>query len=371
MRRLFSKHIGGSNTLSQRRWAADYYQAIGVPKSATTQEIKRAFKKKAMDLHPDKNPDKGAADKFAELNEAYETLSDGEKRKMYDTYGKDYAQMGGMPGGGGMGGMGGFEDLFKNFNMGGMGGQPRGPMKTEDKFLEIPITLQTAYNGGTENVRFTRNVVCAEGKKAHTCSTCDGAGEVSQVHQVQPGMFQRIQRPCGDCKGVGVKTSGGRCPDCSCGGTFAKRKTESIPIPVAAGIQDGEELAIPAMSDEAVGAVSGDVRLKLKIKADPRMQRMGDDIICSQKIKLRDVIGGCKVNLPHPSGSTLTTTITPGSITSAESSIVLPGQGMPNTRGGHGDYILKLNIEMPDISAEKVCTMFFKLSRKKNIHINT
>eukprot|EP01064_Diplonema_japonicum_P022578 TRINITY_DN3254_c2_g2_i1.p1 TRINITY_DN3254_c2_g2~~TRINITY_DN3254_c2_g2_i1.p1 ORF type:complete len:437 (+),score=121.28 TRINITY_DN3254_c2_g2_i1:49-1311(+) len=336
-----------------RRWynagSDDFYARLGVQKGASQQEIKKAYKKIAMELHPDRNPDKAAADQFAKINEAYETVSDSEKRQMYDTYGKDYAQAGGMGGGmGGMGGMG-FEDIF-----GGMGGGAgrKAQKKTADTRIKVPVTLEKIYTGGVEKVRYARNIQCPAGQAAKPCKVCNGSGTTIRTVQVGPGMIQQMQASCQACNGVGNVVTGQRCADCSCNGTYVKRTVETIEVPIEKSMDADEVMVAPDKADEAFGAIPGDLIIELEVKSS-RMKRIGNDILVTQVISLQDVIGGCTLNLPHPSGQTLQAVIEPGSVTSPTATLNLKGQGMPLSGQTFGDYLVELHVTFPKMNEEE------------------
>jgi DnaJ family protein A protein 2 len=174
-----------------------YYELLGVDKKATTEEIRKAFRKKALKEHPDKG---GDPEKFKEVTGAYEVLSNPEKRQLYDDYGEEGVKNGGPPGGAGFGG------LFEMF--GGGGRKPTGPKKGKAKLMELDVTLEEIFNGAMKNVKITRDRICEPcegkgGKNVTKCAKCKGQGMVTKLVQLGPGMYSQSQGRCGDCDGLG------------------------------------------------------------------------------------------------------------------------------------------------------------------------
>ena len=344
-------------TQQQSRWYTapeDFYERLGVSRSAAQADIKKAYKKKALDLHPDRNPDKEAAEQFASINEAYSIISDPEKRKLYDTYGKEAAEQGGMGGGmGGMGGMGGFGGMDPFSDMFGGGGARR-QRKAEDTSLEVPVTLEILYKGGEHAVRYSRSVLCPAGKNVKTCTSCNGQGVKVRTIQVGPGMFQQAQEACQACGSSGFTTPE-RCPSgCDCGGTCVKRKVEQIGVPIKPGQDVSEGMRVPSMGDEGVGIAAGDLIIKMKLKADARLKLVGKDLYTTAKIPLKDAIAGCTLNLPHPSGSTLQLEIPAKELPTLHHTRVIKSQGMPSSGQTFGDYLVDVEVVYPELTEEQV-----------------
>ena len=188
-----------------------YYELLGVDKKATTEQIRKAFRKKAIKEHPDKG---GDPDKFKEVTNAYEVLSNPEKRQLYDDYGEEGVKNGGPPGGGG-----GLGDLFSMFTGQGRRG-PSGPKKGKPKLIELEVTLEDVYHGVMKTVKFTRTRNCEAcdgkgGENVSKCGKCKGQGVVTKLVQLGPGMYTQSQAKCGDCKGTGeIMKEADRCKGC-------------------------------------------------------------------------------------------------------------------------------------------------------------
>eukprot|EP01065_Artemidia_motanka_P028035 TRINITY_DN3324_c0_g2_i1.p2 TRINITY_DN3324_c0_g2~~TRINITY_DN3324_c0_g2_i1.p2 ORF type:complete len:510 (+),score=152.40 TRINITY_DN3324_c0_g2_i1:113-1531(+) len=325
----------------------DYYVLLGVDRSASADQIKKAYKKKAMQLHPDRNKEEGAGDKFAKVSEAYEVLSDQSKRALYDRFGKEgLDQQGGFQ-------PGNAEDIFAElFGMrGGMG--RRGPKRTEDKHLQVQVPLSLVYTGGSHDVRLDRQVMCAAARSAGACRVCDGSGQRMVVQQMG-GMLSQSIVPCQACHGTGVSISReNRCSGCTCNGLGVVRKMETVVVNVEPGTENGATFILEGQADEAPGAQAGDVYIELVQKRHPQLERVGEDLVAKQTIDLKDALSGCTVYVPRPDGKQLKLQLEPGEVKPPGSVVCVPHEGMPlRGRPERGDMLVKLSVEFPELSAE-------------------
>ena len=354
----------------------DYYEVLGVQKNASDDEIKKAYRKMAMKYHPDKNPgDKEAEEKFKEANEAYEVLSDPDKKSKYDrfgfagvdpSYGAGQGGFGGFGGFGDFGGFGGaggmnFDDLFDL--VGGFGGGRRslarrnGPQKGRDLQKTITIDFTDALFGCSKQIELSKDVKCktcggsgckaGTGKK--TCDQCGGSGQISQVSNTAFGRFQNIIT-CPKCGGTGQVVES-PCPDCS--GTGRNRKSVKIKVDIPAGVDNDSIVTLRGQGEPGVnGGPDGDLYIVVNVRPHSTYKRRGDDLYLDLPITFDQAALGAKVQVPG-FGETYSYTITPG--TQTGSSFRLKGKGVPNVRTGKkGDLYVKVVVEIPT-----------KLSRKE------
>lgn len=346
----------------------DYYEVLGLNKGASDDEIKKAFRKGAMKYHPDKNPgDKAAEEKFKEINEAYEVLSDPDKKSKYDRFGHagvdpnfgagggagGFGGFGGFDFGGGAGGFG-FEDIFDMF--GGMAGGGRrgarrnGPQKGKDLQKTVTIEFTEALFGCKKEIELNKDVKCktcgGSGAKAgtakKTCPQCGGSGQVSQVSQTPFGRFQNIVT-CNKCGGSGQIIED-PCPDCK--GTGKIRKKVKITVDIPAGVDNDSVITLRGQGAPGNnGGPDGDLYIVINVKAHSTYKRRGDDLYLDLPISYDQAALGAKVNVPG-FGENYTYTISAG--TQTGSTFRLRGKGAPNVHTGRkGDLYVKVNIEVP------------------------
>ena len=354
----------------------DYYERLGVSRSSTTSEIKRAYRKLALKYHPDVNKASDAADNFKMISEAYEVLSDDKKRQLYNQFGEAGVKGGaGSPfGGGGFGGGAEVDisDIFETFfggaggspfGGGGFGGQTRsgrtrdGPRAGDDLRLDIQIPFKTSIFGGEEKLRISHLETCntctgsgvKPGAKVNTCSTCNGAGVVTQVTRTPLGNFQ-TQTVCPSCGGQG-KTVEEYCGSCSGQGRVEKSKQIKVDIP--AGVNDGQKLRVRGEGDAGVkGGEAGDLYIFISVAKDPVFSREKNDIYSDIKINYLDAILGTKLKVPVIDGEAeinIKEGTQPGSI------LRLKGRGVPNfnDKNQRGDHYFNLKVEIPTNISEK------------------
>lgn len=335
--------------------AKDYYEELGIPRNATADEVKSAYRKLAFKYHPDRNPsDKSAEGKFKLINQAYEALSDPQKRQIYDQYG-EAGLSGGGPGaarGGGFGGAGGvdindvFGDLFEGF-FGNQGGGGRRQRRGHDLKYEVEVSLEDAYEGTRMPLKYDRVEGCepcrGTGAKAgtglRTCSACRGSGRV----QFSQGFFSMTQ-PCSSCGGEG-QTVETPCPSCSGQGRIQKKHKLTIRIP--AGIYDGATLRIAGEGETGGrGGDAGDLFVLVRVKPHARFERQDDDLVYEQRISFPEAALGAKASVPTLAAERAVIKIPAG--TRDGQLFRLSGKGMPKLQGrGHGDLLVRVRIEVP------------------------
>ena len=337
----------------------DFYEILGVSRTATEQELKSAFRRLAKDLHPDKNPgDKDAERKFKELNEAYEALKDPQKRAAYDRFGHA-AFDGGMGGGRGPGqGFGPdfatsmsdiFDDLFGEFMGGRRGGGRRrsGRERGADLRYNLEIALVEAYSGKTAQIRVPASVMCDKcdgtgakaGTKPSTCPTCAGQGKV----RASQGFFT-IERTCPSCQGRG-EIIDDPCASCAGSGRVTKERTLSVNIPP--GVEDGTRIRLAGEGEAGLrGGPSGDLYIFLSIKPHEFFQRDGADVFCKVPISMTTAALGGQIEVPTLEGKTTRVKIPEG--TGSAKQFRLKGKGMPVLRSNlTGDLYIQVDVETP------------------------
>jgi molecular chaperone DnaJ len=332
----------------------DYYELLGVAKNVTEEDLKKAYRKKAVQYHPDKNPgNKEAEEMFKKVSEAYEALKDPEKRAAYDRYGHAAFQQGGAPrGGGGFGGAGGgfhdpfdiFREVFGQQGGGGGGmfdqffggdGNGGGAGRGSDLRYDLEITLEEAARGVEKEISFRKLGSCGHchgsgaepGSKKTTCPTCRGAGQVTTSR----GFFH-VRQACPTCHGSGQKFE----KVCAkCHGEGRVNETAKINVKIPAGVDTGNKLRSVGNGESgAMGGESGDLYIVVHVKDHEVFERQGDDLYCE--------IAG-KASLKIPAGTQSGTTFR------------LKGRGMPHLRGGsHGDQLIRVQVEVPtSLSSEQ------------------
>ncbi|MGB0844173.1 MAG: molecular chaperone DnaJ [Alphaproteobacteria bacterium] len=330
----------------------DYYDLLGVEKGADEKALKSAFRKKAMQYHPDRNKDEGAETKFKEINEAYEILKDPQKRAAYDQYGHAAFEQGGMGGGGfgGGGGFSGFSDIFEDMfgNFGGGGGRQRGQNhRGADLQYNMQINLEDAFEGKTSQVRIPTSAACGScdgsgaeaGSQPVTCSSCGGRGKV----RAQQGFFT-VERACPTCQGAG-ETISNPCKSCSGQGRVQKDKTLNVNIP--AGVEDGTRIRLGGEGEAGLrGAPSGDLYIFLNMSAHDIFDREGADLFVDVPIAMTKAALGGQIEVPSIDGTRSRISIPAG--TQSGKQFRLRGKGMSiYQRSNRGDLYVKVLVETP------------------------
>ncbi len=337
----------------------DYYEVLGVNKDASDEEIKKAYRKLAMKYHPDRNPDNPKAEEhFKEAKEAYETLSDGQKRAAYDQYGHSAFESGGMGGGNPFGagaGAGGFDfgDIFGDIFGGARGGGGRTQAhRGSDLRYNLEITLEEAARGAQKQIRIPTMVECETckgsgakpGTSATTCQTCAGHGQV----RMQQGFFS-IQQTCPRCHGSGKQISS-PCGSCHGAGRTKQHKTLEIKIP--AGIDTGMRLRHSGHGEAGSnGAPSGDLYVEIHIRPHNVFQREGDDLHCEMPISFATAALGGEIEIPTLDGKA---SIKIPAETQSGKIFRLRGKGIKGMRTGtHGDLNCHVVVETPSNLTER------------------
>ena len=339
----------------------DYYEVLGVDKKATEEEIKRAYRKKAKECHPDLHPgDKQAEARFKELNEANEVLSDPDKRARYDQFGFDDPMQGGNPFGG-AGGAGGFDfsgmgDIFDTFfgGMGGMGSRrsANAPARGNDLRYELRLTFEEAADGCEKSFDFYRNEVCdacngtgaKAGTKPSTCPTCNGQGQIRTS-----GGWMTTVRTCPNCGGTG-KVIKDKCPNCTGSGRLRKKRTSTIRIP--AGIDHGQTLIQSGQGEPGRnGGPNGDLYVTVSVRPHKLFKRDGYNLLLDFPISFTQAALGAEVDIPTLHSS-VKFKIPEG--TQNDTEFRIRGQGIQQLRGaGKGDLLVRVRVEIPRKLNEK------------------
>lgn len=351
----------------------DFYEVLGVSKTATPDEIKKAYRKMAIKYHPDKNPgDKAAEEKFKEAAEAYDILSDPDKRARYDQFGHS---MGPQGFGGGAGGFGGFssggfsmEDIFSHFgdifgdafegagsygHFGGFGGgsQRKHVNKGADLRIKVKVNLKDISNGVDKKLKIPRWVACAQckgtgakdGTAFHTCSTCHGTGYVTRVQQTMLGAMQS-RVVCPECNGEG-KTIDHACQ--ACGGEGIVKQTEVVSFHIPAGVSDGMTLTMKGQGNAARhGGVNGDLLIVIEEEKDPNLIRDENDLIYNLMLDFPTAALGGSVEVPMVEGKArlkIPAGTQPGKV------LRLRGKGLPAYgSSSHGDLLVNVMVYVPE-----------------------
>jgi len=340
----------------------DYYEVLGVGRDASDAEIKKAYRKLAKQYHPDLNPgDKTAEAKFKEVNEAYEVLSDPQKRARYDQFGHagvDPNSFGGAGAGFGDFDFGGISDIFESF-FGGFGRSSRsrsGPRKGADLKYSVEITFEEAAFGVEKEITISRNENCSNcggtgakpGTSPVTCKHCNGTGQI-QYRQSTP--FGQIinTRTCDFCRGEG-KVITDPCPTCS--GRGKVRKTVKKKLDIPAGIDDGQTISIRGEGDPgSKGGPPGDLFVTVNVKPHPIFKRQGNDVVCEIPITFVQAALGAELEVPTLDGK-VKYTMPEG--TQTGTIFRLKNKGIPYLRGnGRGDQYVKVEIDVPKKLNEK------------------
>jgi molecular chaperone DnaJ len=342
----------------------DPYEVLGVSRSATKDEIKKAFRKKAIQYHPDKNPDKRewAEEKFKEIAEAYEILNDDQRRQLYDRFGWDGLKQSGFSGFQNIN----FEDLFSSFGdiFGGSGlgdifgdffgfgrrGRRRREARGRDVRLDVELTLEEAFAGKKTSIKVPKYSPCeacggsgAESPSdVETCSTCGGSGQRQVVRRTVIGQMINVMA-CDKCEGTG-KHIKKKCKECNGIGRIKKTKKLSIDLP--AGVETGNRLRVQGEGEAGPrGAPPGDLYIVVQVKPHPAFERHDSHLVCVKNITFSQAVLGSKITIQVLDGNAKLT-IPPG--TKSGTVFRLRNKGMPRMRGyGRGDLLCKVEIEVP------------------------
>lgn len=365
----------------------DYYDVLGSSKGASADELKKAYRKKAKELHPDRNSDNpDAEDQFKEVNEAYDVMKDADKKAAYDRYGHA-AFEGGMPGGqrGGFGGQGDFssafsdvfDDLFGDF-MGGAGGQRGGgrqrASRGSDLRYNLRVSLEEAYSGSQKTIKVPTSVQCEgcsgtgaeSGAEPQTCPTCSGMGKV----RAQQGFFT-VERTCPTCSGLGQIIKN---PCKACNGAGRNEKDRSLSVNIPAGVETGTKIRLAGEGEAGLrGGPTGDLYIFIEVQEHPLFQREGPHLFCQVPVSMAAAALGGDIEVPTIDGGRSRVKIPAGSQTGRQ--MRLRSKGMPALRGGgQGDMLIELAVETPvklTSRQKEILQEFEKLSTENNPNSST
>lgn len=341
---------------------ADYYERLGVSRGADADTIKKAYRKLAMEYHPDRNDSPDAEENFKRVTEAYEVLRDPEQRQLYDRFGEAGVRRG--AGAGPAGGFGGFDfaDAFEVFmrEFGGMGlgdifgargSGAAGPRRGSDLKLRLKVSLEEAARGVERSVTIKVLDSCSRcggsgaepGTAPERCATCHGAGQVRQVQRSMLGQFVSV-RPCPDCGGVGERILS-PCTECSGGGRVRVDRTVKLDVP--AGVSTDDYLKLSGRGNAGPsGGPRGDVLVLVEVEDDRRFQRVGDDLVYNLAVTMSQAALGAEVEVPTIIDGTARLKV-PQGIQSGQA-LRLRGRGMPRLRAsGRGDQVVRVLVWTP------------------------
>lgn len=342
----------------------DYYSILGVPRNASKEDIKKAFRKLAHKYHPDKK-ESGDEQRFKEASEAYSVLSDDKKRAEYDAYGRvfgggsgfsaqggpssgwDFSNFAGFKGQGG-----GFQDV--EFDLGDIFGEFFGGARREqvrrgrDISIDLEIPFKDAVFGTKRTVLLTKTSTCEkcsgtgakEGTELTTCSTCNGSGKIHETKSSLLGTFTSV-RVCESCHGRG-KMPKEKCS--SCGGIGVLRKEEEINVAVPAGINDGEMIRLSGAGEALTGGTAGDLYIKIHVVPHPVFRKEGVNLVMDLNVKLTDALLGCTYTVPILDGDIKVKI--PAGILFGEV-LRVRGRGVAVSRGKRGDLLIRISIKLP------------------------
>ena len=369
----------------------DYYEILGVSKSATDDELKKAFRKKAKQWHPDANPNnkKEAEAKFKEVNEAYEVLSNPQKRQMYDQFGTadpQQAGFGGGPFGGGngyysystsdFGDFGDLGDIFSSFFGGGFGGQRsssrrnNGPRKGEDLNIGIDISFEESFLGVEKEIIVTRQETCSHcngtGAKKGTnpikCPTCNGTGNVTSYQNTILGRVQ-TRRTCSDCHGTGeiIKEP---CENCHGKGTIGK--TPKVKIKIPAGINDNQTVVLRGEGNPGVkGGPAGDLYITVRVRKSSIFKRDGNSVYCDIPVTITQATLGAELEIPMVDGSKEKYKIPEATQTGTQ--FTIRGKGFKSINSSmQGNFIFRVVVQTPKKLTKEQRDLLMALAKTMN-----
>ena len=349
----------------------DYYELLEVPRSASEQDLKKAFRRLAMDYHPDRNKAEDAPDKFKEINRAYEVLSDAQKRAAYDRYG--HAGVDGAQGGGGFDGFqnfDGFGDIFDAFfggahGRGGGGRRRRGPARGADLRYSLRIAFEEAVFGVEREIEFPRLERCetcagkgtASGAEVTTCPECNGAGELRKSQQSIFGQFVNVTT-CGRCQGEGSVITN---PCATCRGSGREKRNRKLTVKIPAGVDEGAQIRITNEGEAGTrGGEHGNLYVVLAVTAHEKFERIEDHIVFELPVNIAQATLGSRVDIPTLDGD-MEFEVPAG--TQSGEDFVIRGRGVPHLRAiGRGDMVVRVTVVVPEDVTDEQRELLEKLA---------
>lgn len=349
----------------------DYYKILGVDKGASEDDIKKAYRKMAMQYHPDKNPDNPEAEaKFKEAAEAYDVLSTPDKKSNYDRFGS--ANGGGNPFGGGFGGFN-MDDIFSNFGdiFGNSFNQRYGGQRPQSKGsnlrIKVSLTIDEILKGTNKKIKYKRQDKCNTcsgkgGTDVRSCIPCNGTGQRTVVQNTPFGQIRQAST-CPDCGGSGQQVHI-KCKDCRGDGTIVKEQTIDVDIP--AGVSTGMQLSMTGYGNFIRNGLAGDLHIVVEEIKDYSFQREGNNIIVEKTISVIDAIIGANLKVKTPHGE-VPITIEPG--TEHGKVVRISGRGIPDIQLGMGDLFIKISVKIPKKIELDEQHVLEKLKSSKNFQV--
>lgn len=325
--------------------AQDFYKILGLKRSATPKEIKKAYRSKSLQFHPDKNKEEGAADKFAEIAYAYEVLTDEEKKSIYDRHGEEGLKQQEQRQGQG-GGHGGFDDIFSHFGFGGGGGRGRQrEQSTPNVDIPLRVTMKQLYLGDIIEVEYIRQTLCVNWQECmKNNQECQGPGIKVRMQQIAPGFVQQVQQRDERCVAQG-KMWRPNCRECPNGQT-SPEKIE-LTIDVAKGMYEGDPVTFEGVADEKPGMSSGDLNFIIMQQPDDHFHREHDHLYVTMEIPLVDALTGFSHEFTHLDGHKFSVNV--DGVTECDHVMRVSGKGMPRRTGrGFGDLYITFDVDFPD-----------------------
>ncbi|XP_004310136.1 PREDICTED: dnaJ protein homolog [Fragaria vesca subsp. vesca] len=333
-----------------------YYKILGVSKNASQDDVKKAYKKAAIKTHPDKG---GDPEKFKELGQAYEVLSDPKKREIYDQFGEEGLM---NEGPGGHPHQQDPFDIFAHFFN-------RGPRETrerrgKDVAYPLKVSLEDLYNGTTRNLAVSRNRICTKckgkgskaGASSTTCGGCQGSGRKVTTRRLGPSMVQQMQECCNECNGAGrTLRAQDRCQQCKGEKVVAEKK--SLEVNVEKGMRSGQKITFRGEADEAPGTITGDIVIVVQQKEHPKFKREGDDLIFEHTLSLKEALCGFQFKLKHLDGRQLLIKSEPGQVVKPDQHKAINDEGMPIYSNGFtkGKLYVHFIVEFPNSLNPELC----------------
>ncbi|KAL6190671.1 hypothetical protein ACLB2K_037065 [Fragaria x ananassa] len=333
-----------------------YYKILGVSKNASQDDVKKAYKKAAIKTHPDKG---GDPEKFKELGQAYEVLSDPKKREIYDQFGEEGLM---NEGPGGHPHQQDPFDIFTHFFN-------RGPRETrerrgKDVAYPLKVSLEDLYNGTTRNLAVSRNRICTKckgkgskaGASSTTCGGCQGSGRKVTIRRLGPSMVQQMQEYCNECNGTGRNLRAqDRCQQCKGDKVVPEKKT--LEVNVEKGMRNGHKITFRGEADEAPGTITGDIVIVVQQKEHPKFKREGDDLIFEHTLSLKEALCGFQFKLKHLDGRQLLIKSEPGQVVKPDQYKAINDEGMPIYSNGFtkGKLYVHFIVEFPNSLNPELC----------------